>query len=122
MTIEEYLSGKVGVTVEAAALRTILADRNVDEGEDVEDVSQRNKDLCTADLYMWCATVPTVGGSTKDSDGQWSHQESGAQLYASDKESFRRMARDIYKKYGIYVPSKIKINSYGIRVWGSKRR
>lgn len=122
MTIEEYLAGKVGVAVELSALQTILADRHIDEGEDAEDVSQRLKDLCTADLYMWCATLPSVGSSTKDSDGGWSHQEGGSQLYAADKEGFRRLARDIYKKYGEVKSSRIKMNSFGMRVWGSRRK
>lgn len=122
MTIEEYLSGKVGIAIEPSALQTILADRNIDEGEDAEDVSVRLKEICTADVYMWCSTVPSIGASTKDSDGGWSHQEGGAQLFASDKENLRRMAREIYKKYGLYVAPKIRINSHGMKIWGSRRR
>lgn len=108
--------------MDEAALKTILADRNIDEGEDAEDVSLRLKELCTADVYMWCSTVPSIGSSTKDSDGGWSHQEGGAQLFAADKENFRRMAREIYKKYGLYVAPKVRINSFGMKVWGSRRR
>lgn len=121
MTIEEYLSGKVGIAIEPSALQTILLDRNIDEGEDAEDVSKRLKELCTADVYMWCATVPSIGGSTKDSDGGWSHQEGGAQLFATDKTSLRKMADDIYKKYGEKKVSRIKMNSFGMKVWASRR-
>lgn len=121
MTIEEYLAGKVGISVEESALKTILLDRNIDEGEDAEDLSRKQKDLCTADVYMWCATVPSIGGSTKDSDGGWSHQEGGAQLFAADKASLRKMAAEIYKKYGEKKGSRIKMNSFGMKVWGSRR-
>lgn len=118
VTIEEYLRGKVGFTVEENAIVSILVDRDIDQGAFVDELTKRQRDLCTADLYMWCASTPSIMGSVKDSDGNWSHQDGGTQSSAFDKRNLRAMANDIYKKYGENVVSgSIKMIPRGIRIW-----
>lgn len=115
MTIEEYLKGKVGFDVNDNAIASILVDREVAAGTDVTELDKRTKDLCRADLYMWCASTPSKTGSVKDADGVWSHQEGGSESSAFDKRTLRQMANDIYGIYGEnQVTTKIKITSGGM--------
>lgn len=118
MTVEEYLYGCVGFDVAESAIATILVDRSVEPGSSILALDKRTKDLCKADLYMWCASTPSKIGSVEEADGYWKHKEGGTESSAFDKRNLRAMANDIYKKYGENViKSPIKINSLGIKIW-----
>lgn len=118
MTVEDYLYGCVGFDVAESAIATILIDRGVEAGSSVLALDKRTKDLCKADLYMWCASTPSKTGSVEEADGYWKHRTTGAESSAFDKRNLRVMANDIYKKYGENaLSSSMKIHSAGIRVW-----
>lgn len=120
-TIEEYLRGCVGFEVSDSAISTILIDREIVPGTDISDIDKRTRDLCKADLYMWCASTPSVTGSVEDADGEWRHREGGTQSSAYDKRNLRQMANDIYKLYGEnVVKSSMKMNCFGMRLWRRK--
>jgi hypothetical protein len=115
MTVEDYLHGCVGFEVADNAIATILVDRGVQAGSSVLALDKRTKDLCKADLYMWCASTPSIMGSVEDSNGVWKHKEGGTQSSAYDKRNLRAMANDIYKLYGENtVSSHMKIVSFGM--------
>ena len=115
MTVEEYLYGCVGFDVAENAIATILVDREVEAGSSVLSLDKRTKDLCKADLYMWCASTPSIMGSVEDSNGVWKHKEGGTQSSAYDKRNLRAMANDIYKLYGENtVSSNMRIVSFGM--------
>lgn len=116
-TIEEYLRGCVGFEVADSAITTILIDREIVPGTDVTTLEKRQKDLCRADLYMWCASTPSVTGSVEDANGVWKHKEGGTQSSAYDKRNLRQMANDIYALYGENVrESSIKIVNLGMNM------
>lgn len=115
MTVEEYLYGCVGFDVAENAIATILIDRGVEVGSSVSTLDKRTKDLCKADLYMWCASTPSVIGSVEDSNGVWKHKEGGTQSSAYDKRNLRAMANDIYRLYGERtVSSNMRVVSFGM--------
>lgn len=115
MTVEEYLCGCVGFDVAENAIASILIDRGVDAGASVLSLDKRTKDLCKADLYMWCASTPSVTGSVEDSNGVWKHKEGGTQSSAYDKRNLRAMANEIYKLYGERtVHSGMRVVSFGM--------
>ena len=115
MTVEEYLYGCVGFDVAENAIATILIDRGVEAGSSVSALEKRTKDLCKADLYMWCASTPSVIGSVEDSNGVWKHKEGGTQSSAYDKRNLRAMANDIYRLYGERtVSSNMRVVSFGM--------
>ena len=117
MTVEEYLHGCVGFDVADNAISTILVDREVEAGSSVLALDKRTKDLCKADLYMWCASTPSIIGSVEDSNGVWKHKEGGTQSSAYDKRNLRAMANDIYKLYGENtVSSSMRIVSFGMQM------
>ena len=116
-TIEEYLRGCVGFEVADSAIATILIDREIVPGTDVTTLEKRQQDLCRADLYMWCASTPSVTGSVEDANGVWKHKEGGTQSSAYDKRNLRQMANDIYALYGENVrKSSIKIVNLGMNM------
>lgn len=115
MTIEEYLKGKVGFDVSDNAIASILVDREVQPGADVSELDKRTKDLCRADLYMWCASTPSKTGSVEDADGVWKHKEGGTESSAFDKRTLRQMANDIYGMYGENrTVTKVKFQGWGM--------
>ncbi len=101
MTIEQYLKHKTGYSIDDEAISTILEDRGVTPGSEVSSLSEKDKELCCADLYMYCATAPTIMNGREDSHGGWKHRESGYQSSAGDKSRLIVMADNIYKKYGL---------------------
>jgi len=115
MTVEEYLYGCVGFDVAENAISTILVDRGVEAGSSILSLDKKTKDLCKADLYMWCASTPSIMGSVEDSNGVWKHKEGGTQSSAYDKRNLRAIANDIYKLYGERtVSSNMRIVSFGL--------
>lgn len=115
MTVEDYLYGCVGFDVAENAIATILVDRGVEAGSSVLSLDKKTKDLCKADLYMWCASMPSIMGSVEDSNGVWKHKEGGTQSSAYDKRNLRNMANEIYRLYGENtVKSQMKIVSFGL--------
>lgn len=117
MTVEEYLHGCVGFEVTDAAINTILVDREITPRTLISEISKRDRDLCRADLYMWCASTPTITGSVEDANGVWKHKEGGTQSSANDKRNLRQMANDIYALYGEKIKgSKIRIIGFGMNL------
>lgn len=117
-TIEAWLRGCVGFEVADSAINTILIDREVAISTDVTTLDRKTRDLCKADLYMWCASTPSVTGSVEDANGTWKHKEGGTQSSAYDKRNLRAMANEIYKKYGENRgKGTIRMNSLGMKVW-----
>lgn len=116
--VESYLRGRVAYAVTDEAILSILIDRGVPSGASVESLSRKDLDLCTADLYMWCATLPSVTASVEDADAGWRHKEGGSQITDSDKSRLIRMANDIYVRYGEKAKgSGFKMISKGMRIW-----
>lgn len=117
MPIEEYLRGVVSYQVADNALNSILFKRKIAAGEMASALTEKQLDLCTADLYLWCATTPSTQNNTEDSDGGWKHVEGGRQTSAYDKRELRAMAKELYEKWGEKMPgkSKMKIVHFGLR-------
>lgn len=96
-TIEQYLSGKVDFNVSDNTLEAIFADRGVTKGTALSDVTEKQKDLCLADLYMFMATSSTSKTGEYESDGGWQRQRSAKNVV--DRAGFREMARELYDKW-----------------------
>ncbi len=117
MTINEYLAGLTAYSVSEEAYSSILYRVGVGEGTPVDKLTLRQRELCEANLYAWCALQPTTTGSTEDSDGGWTHREGAKQVSAADKANLLRLANAIFRKYGVEVISSMKIKSMGMRMF-----
>lgn len=120
--VEDFLRGCVGYDVTDEALNTILIGRVINTGTPVSELSKRQLDLCRADLYMWCTTIPSTSGSVEDADAGWKHKEGGSQKSSSDNSRLISMANYIYSMYGeMSVGSSIRMAARGMRIWPRRR-
>lgn len=117
LTIEDYLRGQVAYPITDEALFAILADRGMSAGVGIADFEIKDRELATADVLMWCASLPSITGSVEDANGVWKHKEGARTISSSDKAELRRRAYRIYRKYGLYVgESSIKMHSIGLKI------
>jgi len=103
MTIEQYLRGKVDFNLTDATLASILFDRGVAEGADVTTVTEQQRDLCLADLYMFLATSSTSSSSEVESDGGWTKQKSNKNVV--NRSGFINLANTLYSKWNVEIPT-----------------
>lgn len=128
MTVQKYLSGKVrNITVPDDAVATVILDAGVEPKEveresdsssdssssgepvlepvtkdtDVTLLTERERELCLAWLYVWIAGSPTQTGSTTDEDADWKHTEGGERMSANVLKHYLDMANDIFDKYDL---------------------
>ena len=93
LTIEAYLRGMVSYEVPDGALASIMLRRGLDFGVPAAALREKERELCTADLYMWCAGTPSAKNDTEDADAGWKHKEGGWQTSAYDKRLLRHAQR-----------------------------
>lgn len=100
LTIFEYILGRVAFEITDAAIESIFFERNVNGWADVSTIPEKTRQLCYADALLWGATLPSVGKRVEDADAGWKHAETSAQTTESERMLWRKMANDIYIKYG----------------------
>ena len=110
LTIEQYLSGKVrNIQVPDNAIATIIMDakvtsvENPDKDTDVSLLSERDRELCLAWLYVWIAGSPTQSGGWTEEDADWKQTENGERMSASVLKQYLAMANDIFDKYDLPI-------------------
>ncbi len=119
---KDFLKDLTAFDVTDGAIENVLIDAGVSEDAVWEELSEKQRDLCKAYTYLWCASTPSVTGSVEDSDGGWSHREGGKQSSAYDKRLMRQMGLDLLAKYGINaVKSTIHITAGGMRVFPRRK-
>ena len=96
-TIESWLRGKVDFDVPSTAIMAILFDNEVANGACMRDVSEKQRDLCLADLLMWLSSSSTASSGEMISDNGWSHQKSNKQV--ADRAGYIKRARALYVKW-----------------------
>jgi len=103
MTIEQYLIGKVDFNLGSNTIAAILFDRSIAEGTNVNSVPERQRELATADVYMFLATSSTSSSSEYESDGGWQSHKSNKNVY--DRSAFLAKAKEIYDKWDETMPT-----------------
>lgn len=102
-TISAWLKGMVAdFDVPDAAIKAILYNNGVDEETVMDDISEKQKDLSLADLYMLLATSSSKTGSIYDADGGWQRGRSTKNVV--DRNWFRDAANRLYLKW---APEKV---------------
>lgn len=98
MTIEQYLRGKVDFNLAAETVQAILLDRGIAEGSAMTSVTEKQRDLALADLYMFLSTSSVSSSSSYDSDGGWQKHRSNKNV--ANRAAFADLARKLYEKWG----------------------
>lgn len=99
ITIEQYLRGKVDYDIPDVALLSIEEDRGIGSGALLSDLTEKQKDLALADLYMWLASSSVSSTGEYESDGGWQRQRSTKNVF--DRGYFKALANALYAKWGI---------------------
>lgn len=113
-TIENWLSGMVDFDVPQATLVAILYNNGVSSGTPMSETTEKQRDLCLADLLMWLSSSSVSSSGEYISDGGWSHQKSAKQVV--DRNGLIKRAQELYAKWDsdkakTAVGSKITIKS-----------
>ena len=99
-TLGDFLKGSIrGLSIPELSLLTICSHVSLEPCTRLAEVSQKDKDLCLAWLYVWIAGGPTQTSSVKDGDADWSHSEGGERMSASVLNRYIDMANEIFDKY-----------------------
>ena len=96
-TIETWLRGMVDFDVPDATIMAILFNNEVEMGTSVAKTSEKERDLCLADLLMWLSSSSTASSGEYISDGGWSHQKSNKQVV--DRAGLVNRAKELYAKW-----------------------
>lgn len=116
--VEDYLKDLTAFDVTDGAIENVLLDAGVKAGSEWDTLTVKQRDLCKAYTYLWCASTPSISGSVEDSDSGWSHREGGKQTSAYDKRLMRQMGLDLLAKYGLNSgKSTIHVVAGGMRVF-----
>lgn len=118
-TITDWLQGKVAITISDETISSICFDRKVEPTALAANCDEKTRDLSLADLYMYCATLPTSTATIDDKNGNWEHKEGSVTMSAADKKQMRRLAYWLYKKWGEARPNlssiQYKVQGMGLR-------
>ncbi len=96
-TIETWLRGKVDFDFTSEAIAAILYDRGIAGGTALSEVSEKDRDLCYADLLMYAASSSVRSSGEYISDNGYQMQKASRNVY--DRKTMRDNALRIYKKW-----------------------
>lgn len=97
-TIETYLQGLFTYTFTSQNMTSVLLKRGIEEGSDWEDVSEQNRELAQADLYMILFNAFSKSNDTVQK-GNWKRSSGSMTVGVTDRKMFRDQANAIYSKY-----------------------
>ena len=79
-------------------LYSIMIERGINDDEAMyQDASERQRDLCLADLYFAAATSSVKTGTQGEADGGWTHYV--AIKNAANRAGLLDMAKKLYDKW-----------------------
>ena len=96
-TIETWLRGMVDFDVPDKTLMAIVFNNGLASGASISDTTEKDRDLCLADLLMWLSSSSISSSGEMISDGGWSHQKSNKQV--ADRAGLISRARELYLKW-----------------------
>lgn len=101
-TIEQYLNGIIpNSSISTEAMQGILVDAGVEAGTSMTDITERQRDLAMAYLYVRVASNPLISQKVTDRDGDWEHTEGSEQWSRTQLQQFLILARNLLKKWGV---------------------
>lgn len=95
--IIRYMSSLTGYVFDDAVLERIALERNVAEVDSFAEITEKDKDLLTADLLFVLYTSPSQSASFSKKHGQFS-QSIGSQTI-TDKDGIYNLMMRLYQKW-----------------------
>lgn len=100
-TVEKYLRGIVpNASITDDSISGVLLDVGVEPGTLASEMTERQRDLCIAYLYIRLATNPHQSSRVTDRDADWEHSEGSEQWSAAQLQQFLILARKLLEKWG----------------------
>lgn len=103
MNIEQYLRGKIDYEITDATMASILFDRGISANTSVENTTEKQRDLCLADLYVFVSRSSISTSGEYESDGGW--QKKKASKTINNRGGYVRLAKALYEKWGVTPPA-----------------
>lgn len=95
--IIRYMSSLTGYVFDDAVLERIALERNVAEVGSFAEITEKDKDLLTADLLFVLYTSPSQSASISKKHGQFSMSIGGQTI--TDKDGIYNLMMRLYKKW-----------------------
>ena len=118
-TVNDYLINKVKFEMPMKALRTIMVDRELEDGIDFSACDRDKVRLAYADMLKWFALGPSKVNNTSDSDNGWTHSGGGYEISDEDRSEMKAEANAIYEELEpesmLKKKSTFKIVSHGVK-------
>lgn len=100
-TVDEYVRGIVpSANLSDSTVKGAALDAGAEPGMLASDLTQKQRDLCIAYLYIRLATNPSQSARVTDRDADWEHSEGSEQWTASQLQQFLILARKLLEKWG----------------------
>lgn len=100
-TVERFIRGIVpNASLTDDSIMGVIIQAGVDPDENAFSLTERERDLCTAYLYLRLATNPHQSARVTDKDADWEHTEGSEQWSASQLQQFLILARKLLEKWG----------------------
>lgn len=97
MTIEQYIRSFFDIEINDITIQRILEDNGGKALSLPTSLTDKQKDLCLADAYVFASESAVVTSGKSVSDGGWSKKE--ATKNVEDRAKFLNKALSLYKKW-----------------------
>ena len=101
MTVARWLRARVETIMDVSSdfIYAVMMGRGITDDElTVCDITEKQRDLCLADMYYGAAISSVKSGTQGETDGGWTHYI--AIKNATNRDGLLRLANDLYAKWG----------------------
>lgn len=104
-TIENYLRGIIpNAIISDDTIKGVLIDACVAEGTPMFEITERQKDVAMAYLYIRIASNPILSQKVTNRDADWEHSTGNEQWSRAQLQQFLILARKLLEKWGLTDP------------------
>lgn len=96
-TVETWLRGMVDFDFSPEALAAILFNRGIEAGTAADSLTEKQRDLCYADILMYAAGSSVKASGEYISDNGYQLQKSAKNVF--DRKAMRDQAMRLYAKW-----------------------
>lgn len=100
MDMRSFLTSDYEFDIKDSALVKTASNRQFRLSDDSNTVSERQKDLATADLLIIVCNTPSMIQGKTEKAGNWSETQGSRTLSITDKKDMRDRANMLYSKWG----------------------
>lgn len=100
MDMRTFLTADYEFDIKSTALVKVANNRAFKLSDDSNEVSEKQRDLATADLLIIVTNTPSMIQGKTEKAGNWSETQGSRTLSITDKKDMRDRANALYAKWG----------------------